>query len=297
MTQTSPTNLDAGLVSAPDSAPSHPTSDIPYPTSKRQIVFITGCGRSGTTILGAILGKHPHVHMMNDQFELWTRPFPKTDIWGYSPGATSAAARVALTASDADSPYAIRRFRDVIYAVKPEKPVLVEKVAINNFRIGFLNALVPEAYFINIVRHGVEVAYSIAEKADANLWYGVNGRKWGLLVEHAMLNGYTPLLKHARTSYERGLLEWRMSVEAAEKQLAENPPARLLRLSYEELIANPGALVDRLVAFLGLPENDDMRRFAVDGVSRKHPAATEREIPEATEMIAGETLRRLGYWK
>jgi len=80
--------------------------------------------------------KHPSVHYMNDQFELWTRPFPKTDIWGYSPGAASAAARVALSAADADSPLATRRFREVLSNVRPEKPVLVEKVAINNFRIG-----------------------------------------------------------------------------------------------------------------------------------------------------------------
>jgi hypothetical protein len=266
-----------------------------YGTVRRRVAFITGCGRSGTTILGTILSKHETVHYMNDQFELWTRPFPKTDIWGYSAGTPSASARVALGAADADSPHAVRRFREVLSNVKSEKPLLVEKVAINNFRIGFLMALVPEAHLINIVRNGVEVAYSIAAKADAGLWYGVNGKKWELLVEHAVLHGYGAALKHVRTHYDRGLLEWRMSVEWAERALAENPPPRLLRLRYEELIADAGGVVDRLTAFLVLPASEAMRRYAVEGVERKNPAATERAAPASTEAIAGETLRRLGY--
>lgn len=285
MTQTVPPS-DLSAAADPPSA---------WGSVRRQVAFITGCGRSGTTILGTILARHERVHYMNDQFELWTRPFPKTDIWGYAPGPASAAARVALTGADADSPIAARRFREVLTTLRPDKPVLVEKVAINNFRIGFLMALVPEAYLINITRHGVEVAWSIAEKADANLWYGVDGRKWELLVEHAMLNGYTPLLKHVKTNYDRGLLEWRMSVEWAERALADSPPSRLLRLRYEDLIADAGDAVDRVVGFLGLPPSEPMRRFAVEGVARKHPAAGEREIPASTESIAGETLRRLGY--
>jgi hypothetical protein len=271
-----------------------PTSAMP--AVRRKVAFITGCGRSGTTILGTILSKHEHVHYMNDQFELWTRPFPKTDIWGYASGIPSNLPRVELTAEDADSPQGVRRFREVVNAVKAEKPVLVEKVAINNFRIGFLLALVPEAYLVNIVRHGVEVAFSIAAKADAGLWYGVNDRKWELLVEHAVLRGCGHLLKHVKTSYDRGLLEWRMSVECAERYLASNPPARLLRLRYEELIADSGGVVDRVTEFLGVAPSQAMRRFAVEGVERKNPAAGQREAPASTEAIAGETLRRLGYW-
>jgi hypothetical protein len=233
---------------------------------------------------------------MNDQFELWTRPFPKTDIWGFAPQGQSAAARVALSGADADSLPAVRRFREVISTIRPDKPVVVEKVAINNFRIGFLMALVPQAYLINILRHGVEVAFSIAAKADAGLWYGVKDRKWELLLEHAMLHGYSPLLKHIHTHYDRGLLEWRMSVEWAEKVLRDDPPPRLLRVRYEDLIADAGAVCDRMVGFLGLPASEPMRRYAVEGVKRQSPGAAQREVPASTEAIAGETLRRLGYW-
>ena len=43
----------------------------PSPKVAKTIAFITGCGRSGTTILGSILAKHPHVSYLNDRFDLW----------------------------------------------------------------------------------------------------------------------------------------------------------------------------------------------------------------------------------
>ncbi|MEX2218033.1 MAG: sulfotransferase [Phycisphaerales bacterium] len=263
---------------------------------QRPVIFITGCGRSGTTILGETLSRHPDIYYINDRFDIWVRPFPKTDVWGKRlDGASAGSARIGLTADDADSPAAALRFREILNALCPHRPVLVEKLAINNFRIGFLRAVVPEARFVNILRHGVEVAFSIAARAEAGAWYGAADRKWHLLIEHAVLHGYSHLIPHVKTPYERGLLEWRMSVEWAERETAALGQGRLLRLRYEELIADPVAACDRLIGFLGLPESDDMRSFAAGELRRQNPGAAERPAPPGTGPIAGETLRRLGY--
>jgi hypothetical protein len=264
----------------------------------RAMAFITGCGRSGTTILGRLLERHPDVKYFNDRFDLWVRPFPFTDIWGHHIGSARAGARVALGREDAAVTQAARDwFFGLIDKERDGRPLIVEKLAINNFRLGFLLGLCPDSSLINIVRHGVEVAFSIEQKARLGHWYGQNDRKWTLLSEYAWAHGYGPLVLRCTSPFLKGLLEWRMSVEAAEKFLAAEPPAKLLRLRYEDLIADPPGVCARLQTFLGLRSDPAMTAYAAEQVRRQNPSAGERETPAGTEEIAGETLRRLGYWK
>lgn len=266
----------------------------------RALAFITGCGRSGTTILGRLLAKHPEITYLNDRFDLWVGPLPVTDIWGKREqlgGKASKEARVALDAADVRAlPAGAReRFLAKLEQMRAGRPVLVEKLAINNFRIGFLMELCPEARLINIVRHGVEVARSIARQAERGQWYGIDNRKWNLLSGYASEHGYGHLLPLCESAYEKGLLEWRMSVEAGEAALESVKPRALLQLRYEDLIANPGRLCNQLEDLLNLRPDEGMRQFCEMEIRRQNPAAEEGSIPESTAAIAGETLTRLGY--
>lgn len=266
------------------------------PPAAGVVAFIVGCGRSGTTILGTILSHHEDVSYVNDRFDLWIRPFGVTDIWGHRYDAPRYNPRVALT--EADVPVDGRqRFYELLEFERRGRQVLVEKLAINNFRIGFLLGLCPEASIISIVRHGCEVAWSIEAKVNAGQWYGKGDAKWEHLVSYAKSNGYDHLLPLCKTAWDRALLEWRMSVEAAERCLAAKAPRRLLRLRYEEMIENPEGLCDRLESFLDLKPSAAMRHFARSEVRRKNPTAHQRPggIPASAEAIAGDTLRRLGY--
>src|SRR5690606_37785888 len=130
------------------------------------------------------------------------------DIWGRHIGSAKAGARVLLTAEDAKAVESSRDwFRGLLAHERGDKRLIVEKLAINNFRLGFLMALCPEAALINITRHGVEVACSIEQRALAGHWYGLKDRKWTLLVEYAWAHGYGKLLPLCTTPYHRGLLE------------------------------------------------------------------------------------------
>jgi hypothetical protein len=204
---------------------------------------------------------------------------------------------VELTTEDACGLSAAERLRFTsrLEAERRGRPMLIEKIAINNFRLGFLMELCPGARLINIVRHGVEVARSIQQKADHGQWYGLGDRKWSLLCGYAERRGYGHLLPMCTGAYEKGLLEWRMSVEAAEAFLLQRPDVRVLRLSYEALIADAARVAVAAQEFLSLDADEAVREFCTREVRRLNPAAHEREIPPTTEPIAGETLRRLGY--
>ena len=47
----------------------------------RKPIFIIGCGRSGTTILGTALSMHRKITYLNERRDLWFKAYPKTDIW------------------------------------------------------------------------------------------------------------------------------------------------------------------------------------------------------------------------
>ena len=44
------------------------------------MAFLVGCGRSGTTVLGDVFGRHPEVHYFYEPYHLWATIDPLTDV-------------------------------------------------------------------------------------------------------------------------------------------------------------------------------------------------------------------------
>lgn len=258
-------------------------------------VFVVGCGRSGTTVLGDMLSRHSHVTYLNEYRQLWTRAYPQTDIW--SERAVERGGRIDL-APEVCSPERDRKLRVNFYCETLARggSRLVEKLPINNFRLGFVDSVFPDALYVHLLRNGLEVARSIERMSESDLWYGHDDAKWKLLVRYARAHErYSGLDELCDTYRKRGLLEWRMSVEAATEFLESVAPERRLNLTYEELLEDPAGCAARMEDFAALPREDAVVAFAEANLKRRSPRIEVTRLSDVEERLVGDLMRRLGY--
>jgi hypothetical protein len=219
-------------------------------------VFIIGCGRSGTTILGTLLAAHPAVSYMHEPNDLWAAIDPVTDcLQRYSAGAHCYVLDASFV-----TPKTRRRFQRAMWS-RPGK-VLVEKSPHNTLRLGYLNSLAPEARFIHIVRDGIDVArsiekvasgtYRIAFRPDWNDWWGLGRAKWAALERDSLrLGDYSNELGELVSDAQRGAYEWLMCQREVRVWRA-HLGSRILDVSYRDLTETPARVLSELTGWLGL---------------------------------------------
>jgi LPS sulfotransferase NodH len=253
-------------------------------------VFILGCGRSGTTILGKVLSRHRKITYLNEPRELWSSAYPETDVWTSS--AYTSGGKIHLSTADADHKKSARirrmfRFETLV----SRRPLLIEKLPINNFRLRFIHAIFPDARYIHIYRNGLEVASSIARANRTGDWFGSGGYKWNQLVEYATAEGRAgdvPAL--CTTDFERGLLEWRLSTEAAISFLGELADNAYFELSYDDFVTHSADAVARIFKFIGVDAAAEIETFVAEAVSRRSARIDDRIASEKLKLIGGKLL-------
>lgn len=254
-------------------------------------VFILGCGRSGTTILGTTLSKHSKVTYLNERRDLWFAAYPETDIW--TAKATARNGKMILSAEDTE----IRKSKKLhklfwMETIMPNRPIFIEKLPINNFRLDFINTIFPDALYIHIYRNGLEVASSIEKIADTGRWFGANKYKWNQLVNIANEKTQTmPLAELCASNYDKGLLEWRLSTEAAVNFLNDLPRDRFLEVSYYNLTNKPTDVIEQIFSFIGVDNETDVAKFANEKISRRSKKINGESISEKEKIIGGDLLK------
>lgn len=239
-------------------------------------------------MLGEALGAHPDVAYLNEPRDLWAHD-PRANIWGPGPGV------VVLTCDDLTDELASGlRSRLEARVVAAGRSRLAEKTPINSFRIGYLDALCPDALFVHVIRDGRAVAASIANFPARGRWYGKRDAKWLRLAAVADRDGLTHLVKVCgRDRFRRGLLEWRLAVTHARRSLDSVPPERWAELRYEDLVSTPASTVSAMLSAVGLSSTPEI----VDTMAGRF-SATRRSPPAPDEVgieIAGGLLAELGY--
>jgi Sulfotransferase family len=223
-------------------------------------IFIIGCGRSGTSLLGKLLAMHPEVSYICERYDLWAAIHPVTDFNQlYSRGECHCL----LDAHSATSTTKLR-FRRLMSP--PPGFTLVEKSPINALRIGFLEAVTPGSRFVHIVRDGVNVAHSIERKAGLtrrlalreplNDWWGVGDVKWTVLKQDGRAAGYYPDEVHQLTTdAQRGAYEWLLSLREVNAWRARLGP-RLIELRLDDFISDPRKVLESVIDALSLSLSD-----------------------------------------
>jgi len=257
-------------------------------------VFIVGCGRSGTTILGRLLEQHPQLAYLNEPRRIWKLD-PRTNVWERP--ARWGRRHLAMTEQDVRPDVQAQIARAFAAEVREQNATrLVEKLPINSFRIAYLAAMFPGALFVHLLRNGLEVARSIERVRDSLAWFGRDDYKWTLLAEYARQQGLGSLAELAGNEpVLRGLLEWRLSVMSCLNAQHRLPAARWLELRYEDLLADPVAACIALEQFIDVEPDPAMRDFAASQVQRRTAPVDVTAITPAIERIAGDLLRQLGY--
>lgn len=252
-------------------------------------IFILGCGRSGTSILGEAFSVHPQVKYFYEPYALWAAVSPVTDFLQLY---TRGEHHCLLDSCSATSEAKIR-FQRLMTPLNGL--TLVEKTPINTLRIGFLDALAPGARYLHIVRDGVRVARSIERIASAsrrmafrpplNNWWGVGNRKWSALAEDGLAAGYYPNeVSLLSTDAQRGAYEWLVSMREIDSWRAVLGP-RLIELRLDDLVAEPRKSLEYIGGALGLGASRRWLDIAAAKV-RAVPDSYGLEIPLPGQMMA-----------
>lgn len=279
----------------------------------RPIVLI-GAARSGTTLLGDLVARHPEV-------AYWLEP---KYVWRYRAAFRSSDVRGAGDATPGVVRYIRGRFSDFVR--ERGKSRFAEKTPSNCFRIPFIDEVLPDALYVHVIRDGRDVALS-ARRA----WTSVPERS---VIRRRILQGdippreapsyLVPALRNlvarwispsagylwgphfpgmSRFRREHGVLatcarQWLESVSAAREGLSLVPSSRVREIRYEDLVEDPRGRMAEVWAHLGLSEPPGFGGILEEVVRGDRVAAWKSADPEEVgeiEAEVGPLLEELGY--
>jgi hypothetical protein len=221
-------------------------------------IFITGLGRSGTTILGLLLSLHREVGFLNEPKALWHVVDSRQDVNGNYGGA---APRYRLQASDANPAIAQRAHRlfgRYLMCVGAQR--LVDKYPELIFRIPYVRQIFPQARIVFIHRNGVDACQSIVNwserlgresKGELEDWWGRNDYKW-LVLWHELIaaDPYYEKVAHLDPASidhaNRAALEWVVTMREGLRHCRSATHA-VIRIGYEDLLQRPDEELGRVL--------------------------------------------------
>ena len=253
-----------------------------YPT-----IFVIGCGRSGTTILGKMLQCHPEVFYLNEPLHLWAAVDPYLDLTGfYTSGEVGAIIDKTFYSKAAQD-----RFNRLFYRTFQQGSTinhLIEKTPHNALRLDYLDKLVPDAFFLNIVRDGIEVAESINKLSTENVykiafmpffnqWWGTNNCKWKAIKRDGIINyGLSEEVDLLVTNEQMGAYEWLLSMKEVDKYRPVLGEC-LLEIKYTDLIFDGTAVMIKIANHFDLKIDSTWLKNSVNMISPKNAVYKLRE--------------------
>jgi hypothetical protein len=292
-------------------------------------VFLIGSPRSGTTLLGEILGLHPDIAYWYEPTFVWDRFFRDAP---HDRRTDDDAVPEVRTAIQREFAYFSRRFGDRL---------IVEKSPRHSLKIPFLHAIFPGAHYVHLIRHGGDATLSIYREWQSRQAAGrrlLSRQAFDKLRAHL---AYQPLLRHriAALRFQLGAnplalrahtyrsrwegrsgwgprfegwqdvidqvpliefnaLQWARCVETALDDRPLIAPDGWLDVRYEDLITRPADILHEIAAFVGLtlpPGYLDHLPPIRSGNWGKWRAALSPADQDRVARVIAPTLARVGY--
>ena len=268
----------------------------PVPTASARIdrpVFIIAAPRSGSTLLFETLAESHSICTLGGESH--------GAIEGAQPALRPGAPGVDSNRLDREqaTPEAIRALHEEFASQRraaagapgadPAKLRFLEKTPKNALRIPFLDAAFPDAQFIFLWREPRANLASIIEAWKAGRWVTYRGLDertdpWSLLLPpgwRAMRDKSLP---------EIAAFQWESANRIALDDLAKLDRNRWTSVTYEDLVANPRAVIERLTKFMGIGIDAGLeKRLAAPLPPSKQtntPAASDKWRRHQTEIEA-----------
>lgn len=284
-----------------------------YVSSKRKISdtpllktsFIVGCGRSGTSLLGDLIGLNPEVSYLFEPYYLWSAIDAKLDILNLfnvlDPVLVADADFFCLTHKTAFE-CCLQRF-----SVKRQAHLFLEKTPLNIFRIGWLNKVAPGSRFVHIIRDGFDVCASIARlsatdsykifgKPNLNQWWGNDYSKWKTLYREGRIAGYFPQeVGLLDTHLKKAAYEWLLSLKEIDRW-RHDLSDRLYEIIYDELVEQPRETLSGVAEFLGIQPTTDWLNRSIGKIKPSRISAdADLLLPSGMCKVFNEYQERYGF--
>jgi hypothetical protein len=155
----------------------------------------------------------------------------------------------------------------------------------------------PGLKVIHVSRHGMDVALSLKTRADRQFKSALSQLEGTYAIRY-LFRARTRGLTHSVRCRDlaQGLELWREYEAISREVTSDLDSERLLSFRYEDFLADPRPLVERMAAFCGLERSARRIDRALDGLKPERSLAY-RSNPEAVALAEreAETLRRYGY--
>lgn len=276
---------------------------LPQAAPPARPVLVLGSPRSGTTLLLRALLRSAELRSVQGEGHILWDEFHHPRDRGWDSDALAAA-----DVSERERRYV---YRAIALVVRGKR--FVDKTPESCLRIGYLDALFPDATFVFLRRRAADTVSSLMEGWRARPRFvkyrlpepltglgELSGDRWSFV----LVPGWRDL-RHA-TLEEICARQYVACNEAVLEARAGFDPSRWLDVAYEDLVRAPVAELGRLFDGLGLELGGEAERFAASIAGHVAPTALtapeagkwraqNREQVERILPLVAETERRLGY--
>jgi hypothetical protein len=236
-----------------------------------QPVFIIGAARSGTKLLRDQIARHPDIACV---------PYDINYIWRFG---NEKLPHDELSTENFTQQICLR-IQSRFESFANGKPLLVEKTVSNCLRVPYIQKIFPEAYFIHLVRHPLDVIESTYRQwtAKPDLKYIFKKARtfpfteslgYGLFYAWTTLNKlilsdpsragtwgprYTGIDQDVLTRdlWEVCTTQWIRCVSSAKRDLDNLSSEHILTVQYEEFVETPIAHLKRIANFLDIESSN-----------------------------------------